>query len=94
MIDILNLPLEELTDWLQRDLGQQPFRARQIWKWLWHRRARSFAEMSDLPVSLRALLEKQANITWPAVETTQTSSDGTSLIEIVGNVIGMFSSKR
>ena len=77
MIDILNLPLEELTDWLQRDLGQQPFRARQIWKWLWHRRARSFAEMSDLPVSLRALLEKQANITWPAVETTQTSSDGT-----------------
>ena len=77
MIDILNLSLEELTDWLRRDLDQQPFRARQIWKWLWHKRARSFAEMSDLSAALRALLEEKAVIAWPAVETTQISSDGT-----------------
>ena len=77
MIDILNLTLEELTDWLRRDLDQQPFRARQIWKWLWHKRARSFAEMSDLSAALRALLQEKAAIVWPAVETTQISSDGT-----------------
>lgn len=77
MIDILNLTLEELTDWLRRDLDQQPFRARQIWKWLWHKRARAFAEMSDLSAALRALLKEKAVIAWPAVETTQISSDGT-----------------
>ena len=77
MIDILNLSLEELTDWFRRDLGQPPFRARQIWKWLWHRRARGFAEMSDLSLSLRSLLEEKAEIVWPTVEATRISSDGT-----------------
>ena len=77
MIDILNLSLEELTDWLQKDLGQPPFRARQIWKWLWRKRARGFSEMSDLSLSLRALLEEKAVISWPVLETTRTSSDGT-----------------
>ena len=58
MIDILNLTLEELADWFRRDLDQPPFRARQLWKWLWHKRARGFAEMSDLSLPLRALLEE------------------------------------
>ncbi len=77
MIDILNLTLEELTDFVRRDLEQPPFRARQIWKWLWHKRARSFAEMSDLTLPLRAALEAKAAIVWPTIETTRTSSDGT-----------------
>lgn len=77
MINILNLTLEELTDYLRHDLKQPPFRARQVWKWLWHKRARSFAEMSDLSLSLRALLEENAEIIWPVIETTRVSSDGT-----------------
>ena len=77
MIDLLNLSLEELTDWFRHDLEQPPFRARQLWKWLWHKRARAFAEMSDLSLSLRALLEERAVITWPTVETMRTSADGT-----------------
>ena len=77
MIDIVNLTLEELTAWLRDELGQPPFRARQVWKWLWRKRVRGFSEMSDLSLSLRALLEEKAVISRPVVETTRTSSDGT-----------------
>ena len=77
MTEILNLTLDELTHWLCRDMGEAPFRARQLWKWLWQRRARSFAVMSDLPLALRSRLEENARIVWPAVESTRVSSDGT-----------------
>jgi len=77
MIDLLNLTLEELTAFVRDDLGQPPFRAKQLWKWLWSKRARSFADMSDLSLQLRSTLEERAVITWPEIADTQTSKDGT-----------------
>ncbi|MDR2489616.1 MAG: 23S rRNA (adenine(2503)-C(2))-methyltransferase RlmN [Desulfovibrio sp.] len=77
MIDILNMTLEELTDYFRLELDQPPFRARQVWKWLWNKRARSFADMSDLSLSLRATLEERAAIIRPVVQSTLRSSDGT-----------------
>ena len=77
MTNLLNLTLEELTAFVAEDLGQPAFRARQLWKWLWHRRARSFGEMSDLSLALRAELEQRAVIVWPQVAETKTSRDGT-----------------
>ena len=60
-----------------KECGQPPFRARQIWKWLWAKRARSFADMSDLPLPLRAVLEQSARISRPRVLDTRVSEDGT-----------------
>ena len=77
MINLLNLTLEELTAFFRDGLGQPPFRARQLWQWLWAKRARGFAEMSDLSLQLRSALEERAVITWPEVADTQTSKDGT-----------------
>ena len=77
MIDLLNLTFEELTAFVQGDLGQPPFRAKQLWKWLWGKRARAFADMSDLSLQLRSALEERAVITWPEIADTQTSKDGT-----------------
>ncbi len=77
MIDLLNLTLEELTAFVRDDLGQPPFRARQLWKWLWRKRARSFAQMSDLALALRSTLEQRARISWPETVKTQLSRDGT-----------------
>lgn len=77
MTNLLNLSLEELTAFIADDLGQPAFRARQLWKWLWRKRARSFGEMSDLSLALRAALEERACIIWPEVADIKTSSDGT-----------------
>jgi len=44
--------LEELlTGW-----GEPPYRARQLWTWLWRRLATSYQGMTDLPKGLRARL--------------------------------------
>lgn len=77
MIDLLNLTLEEMTGFIQNDLAQPAFRARQLWKWLWVKRARSFGEMSDLSLGLRAALEEKAWISRPAIADTRISTDGT-----------------
>jgi 23S rRNA (adenine2503-C2)-methyltransferase len=77
MTDVLNMTLEEVTGWVHRELGHPPFRARQLWKWLWSKRARSFDEMSDLSLDFRALLREKAAIIRPVVENTLVSRDGT-----------------
>lgn len=77
MINLLNLTLEELTVFVRDDLAQPPFRARQLWKWLWHKRARGFSEMSDLSLALRSALAERAVIVRPEVAETHISRDGT-----------------
>ena len=76
-VSLLELTLPELTAFVQDDLGEAPFRARQIWKWLWYKRARAFEEMTDISRPLRARLAERSAIVLPEVETVQTSVDGT-----------------
>lgn len=75
--NLLNLTLEELTRFVTQDLNEPPFRARQLWKWLWRKRARSFEGMSDLSRDVRGRLEQKASIIRPEVAATETSGDGT-----------------
>lgn len=77
MINLLDLTLDQLTALMRDELQEPPFRARQVWKWLWHKRVRDFAEMSDLPLSLRTALAGRGGIVWPEVAETRTSRDGT-----------------
>jgi 23S rRNA (adenine2503-C2)-methyltransferase len=76
MIDLLNLDADELETFV-RSLGQAPFRARQLWKWIWVKGARDFAAMNDLARSFRAELEKHACISRPEIARTLTAEDGT-----------------
>ena len=70
------MTLEELTAWLG-ERGQPPFRARQVFQWL-YRGVTSFGEMSDLPKALRQTLEESCLLTVPQVERRQVSRlDGT-----------------
>ena len=78
MIDILNLTLPELTEFMVVDLGEPKFRAKQVWQWLWSRGARTFDEMSDVSKATRAALAEAAEIVWPEVVEEQQSADGTS----------------
>ena len=76
MIDILSLSPEELRKTVQ-ELGLPGYRAKQISEWL-TRGCRDFAEMSNLPKTLRETLPKHFELTAPVLLRRQTSrEDGT-----------------
>ena len=59
------------------ELGEKPFRAKQVWHWIYHRGAVDFAAMTDLSKDLRSKLEGHFVVTRPAIAREQTSTDGT-----------------
>ena len=59
------------------DLGEPGYRARQIYGWLYARRGRRFADMSELPKALRARLEERFSLGWPEAAERTLSFDGT-----------------
>jgi 23S rRNA (adenine2503-C2)-methyltransferase len=64
MTHLFNLTRQELRDWLLQH-GQPVFRAKQIWQWIFGSRIREFAEMTDLPKSLRDALSAEFQL-WSA----------------------------
>jgi 23S rRNA (adenine2503-C2)-methyltransferase len=70
------MPLEAIEG-LFADLGERPFRARQVFRWLHLRGAAAFDEMTDLPRQLRALLASRCALTTLERAGEQRSSDGT-----------------
>ena len=59
------------------EIGEKPFRAKQILEWLWQKNASSFDEMSNLPVQLRTKLEDEFFIDHLVLKDQQVSSDKT-----------------
>ena len=59
------------------ELGEKPFRAKQVFRWLHQGGVDSFDAMTDLAKSLREKLPSVACIIAPRLMTEQTSSDGT-----------------
>lgn len=51
MKTIYDLNLKQLEEMLAR-YGQKPYRAKQLFTWLYRKRAMSFSEMTDLPAAL------------------------------------------
>lgn len=58
-------------------LGEKPYRAQQILKWIHHRYIDDFAEMSDISKRLREQLAAMGEIREPEVITEKVSVDGT-----------------
>jgi 23S rRNA (adenine2503-C2)-methyltransferase len=59
------------------ELGEKPFRARQLQRWIHQFGASDFGAMTDLAKSLRDKLATRATIAVPAVVSDHTSFDGT-----------------
>lgn len=59
------------------ELGEKPFRAKQLQRWIHQFGARDFDSMTDLAKSLRDKLKTRATITAPAIISDHTSADGT-----------------
>src|SRR3989442_13682989 len=60
-----------------RELGEPTYRARQVYAWLYGKRARSFAEMTNLARDLRRRLDEAGDLRWPEVQERSLSYDGT-----------------
>ena len=76
-MNLKSLTLTELTA-LLKEQGEPGFRAKQVYTWL-HKGVRSYAEMTNLPQSLRDRLEQQYPICPPKVVRKQVSKlDGTT----------------
>lgn len=75
-MNLKSMTLPELTEILTQ-MGQPPFRAKQIFTWL-HRGVRSYEEMTNLPAALRQRLAESYPICPPtAVRRQQSARDGT-----------------
>ena len=58
-------------------MGEQAFRAKQIYEWLWQKSCTSFDEMSNLSKALREKLRTHFTINAVTVQQAQHSADGT-----------------
>jgi len=57
--------------------GAEPFRARQLWHWIYHRGVTSFDAMTSLAKTFRAELAERYEVVRPAVSRDLASIDGT-----------------
>jgi 23S rRNA (adenine2503-C2)-methyltransferase len=74
--DIRALTLEELKKVFTEN-GDQAFRAKQVYEWLWKKSAHTFEEMTNLSKSTRELLDRNFVINAVKVDDMQISSDRT-----------------
>ena len=74
--NLLGLPRGEMQGFFA-SLGEKPFRAAQVLKWIHHRHAASFGAMTDLGKALRARLDTVAEIRAPEAVADRVSADGT-----------------
>ena len=74
--NLLNFDLAALTQHFA-EMGEKPFRAKQVMRWMHQSGASSFDDMTDLAKSLRAKLNEQACIGVPDLMVSQKSLDGT-----------------
>src|SRR6185437_13279522 len=74
--DLVGLSREELAETLA-EIGEQKFRAKQLWHWIYHQGATDFARMSSIARPLQQKLAGRFVIGRPEVALAQTSADAT-----------------
>ena len=74
--ELIGLSFDELKDELVR-LGEKPFRAKQIWHWIYNKGETDFSKMTTLAKPFQERLASLYTVTHPRIVTQQTSVDGT-----------------
>ncbi len=74
--ELIGLSKQELGSEIE-NIGEKPFRAKQLWQWIYFRGETDFAKMSNLSKDLRAKLAENFTITRPKIVTEQLSKDKT-----------------
>ena len=76
-INLFDLDCAALTR-LMHEMGEKPFRAKQIMKWLYHRNVRDVSAMTDISKATRVRLGESVTTRLPRVQQSQLSRDGTA----------------
>lgn len=74
--ELLGLSKEEIAEQISK-LGEKPFRAKQLWQWLYYHGVSDFEKMTSFSKDLRAKLAENFTITRPKIVTEQISVDKT-----------------
>lgn len=74
--DIRKLTLDELKAFFVQH-EEKPFRANQVYEWLWKKSARDFDQMTNVSLELRDILKQYFTINHIQVDAMQRSEDGT-----------------
>jgi 23S rRNA (adenine2503-C2)-methyltransferase len=75
-INLLDLNRQQMRQFFA-EMGEKPFRADQVMKWIYHYCYDDFEQMTDINKVLRAKLQRVAEICAPEVTEEQRSTDGT-----------------
>ncbi|HEC8328420.1 TPA: bifunctional tRNA (adenosine(37)-C2)-methyltransferase TrmG/ribosomal RNA large subunit methyltransferase RlmN [Providencia rettgeri] len=75
-VNLLDLNRKQMREFFTQ-MGEKPFRADQVMKWIYHYCYDDFEQMTDINKVLRAKLQEVAEIRAPEVADEQRSSDGT-----------------
>ena len=74
--ELVGLTREELAEEMAA-IGEKPFRAKQIWHWIYHQGVTDFSRMSSIARPLQEKLAERFVVGRPEVATQQTSVDET-----------------
>jgi len=74
--DIRKLKQDELKEFFVQH-GEKPFRAQQVYDWLWIKSAKSFDQMTNISLEVREMLNQHFVINHIKVDRMQRSEDGT-----------------
>ena len=74
--DIRSLSLDQLKNFFVEN-GLKEYRGDQVYSWLWEKSAINFEQMTNLPKSIRSILEDSFVINHVQINTIQKSKDGT-----------------
>ncbi len=75
-VNLLDLDAGKLAGFFS-EIGEKPFRARQLMRWMHHFGENDFSNMSDLAKSLREKLRERAEIRVPSLVRELDATDGT-----------------
>jgi 23S rRNA (adenine2503-C2)-methyltransferase len=74
--NLVGMSRAEIAEEMAR-FGAEPFRARQLWHWIYHRGATDFAAMTNLAKPFRERLAASYELRRPAITRAQVSTDTT-----------------
>ncbi len=76
LVNLLNFNQAQLAEYFT-GIGEKPFRAKQMMRWMHHFGILELDQMTDIAKVLREKLRQQASFTLPEVQLEQISDDGT-----------------
>ena len=76
MLNLYGFTINKLEKQMELE-GQKKYRATQLFKWIYEKKAKTFDEMSDVSKSFREVLSAKYSLQKPKIFKKQVSSDGT-----------------